>query len=689
MIYLVSNNPEVSTCSEYTIISVQESLELLNPLTIIGVDTETEGFDCYKDKLLLAQFGCKDFQIVVDCKTIDIKQYKEFLESTEKLFLFWNAKFDLKFFYYQGIVITKVYDGYLAEKLMWLGYPPGYHELSLKAAGYNYLQIELDKTVRGKIFYAGLATDVIVYSANDVKYLEDIKNKQLEEASKKELIKALNFENKFVIVLAYIEFCGVKLDIERWKHKMDQDLTLLNEKEKALNNWVVEHFPNNKKYTFVNLQGDLFTGFDTTPKCTINWNSAKQVIPLFEELGFDLNAFDKNTGTTKKSIDAKVIKPQKQISSIAPIYLDYKAAQKIVSTYGENLINQVNVDGRIHTQFNQLMDTGRLSCGGKNKNTKEEYINLQNLPADAETRACFIAESGNKWISIDYSGQETYLLASIANDEAIIKELTEGSGDIHSLTAYMSYKEIPRGTPIKEIKEKYHDLRQEAKGIEFAINYGGDANTIANNKGIPLAEAQVIYDSYMSGFKGVKVYQDFCRKDVMDKGYILLNPITGHKTYIYDYADLLYIHNKFDDPEFWSYYRSMKKTDPNCDTVQRVRRYFKRKSSAEKQSINYRIQGTGALCFKLASIYFFNYLKKNNLLFTVKYCIPVHDEINIEAPTEIANTIADKLKICMVKAGEIFCTRCHLDADISWDQTIDDNGKIQVIKGQLPDHWIH
>lgn len=116
------------------------------------------------------------------------------------------------------------------------------------------------------------------------------------------------------------------------------------------------------------------------------------------------------------------------------------------------------------------MVTLRLSCGGKNKNTKEEYINLQNLPADAETRACFIAESGNKWISIDYSGQETYLLASIANDEAIIKELTEGSGDIHSLTAYMSYKEIPRSTPIKEIKEKYHDLRQEAKGIEFAIN---------------------------------------------------------------------------------------------------------------------------------------------------------------------------------------------------------------------------
>ena len=115
-------------------------------------------------------------------------------------------------------------------------------------------------------------------------------------------------------------------------------------------------------------------------------------------------------------------------------------------------------------------DTTRLTSGGKDKAAKIEYINLLNLPANAETRACFVAEEGNKWISIDYSGQETYLMASIANDEAIIKELTEGSGDIHSLTAYMSYHEIPRDTPIKEIKKKYHNLRQEAKGIEFAIN---------------------------------------------------------------------------------------------------------------------------------------------------------------------------------------------------------------------------
>lgn len=70
-----------------------------------------------------------------------------------------------------------------------------------------------------------------------------------------------------------------------------------------------------------------------------------------------------------------------------------------------------------------------------------------------------------------FTQQESFIMASISNDKALIHELMEGSGDLHSLTAYMSYPDqIPRDTKITEIKEKYHHLRQEAKCIEFAIN---------------------------------------------------------------------------------------------------------------------------------------------------------------------------------------------------------------------------
>ena len=90
MIYLVTGNQSLfsSEDTEYTVISVEESLELLTPLPIIGVDTETEGIDVHTKKLLLAQFGCFDFQVVVDCRTIDITNYKNLLEDPKKLFLF-------------------------------------------------------------------------------------------------------------------------------------------------------------------------------------------------------------------------------------------------------------------------------------------------------------------------------------------------------------------------------------------------------------------------------------------------------------------------------------------------------------------------------------------------------------------------------------------------------------------------
>lgn len=190
--------------------------------------------------------------------------------------------------------------------------------------------------------------------------------------------------------------------------------------------------------------------------------------------------------------------------------------------------------------------------------------------------------------ALRFRQQETYLMASIANDKAIIKELEEGSGDIHSLVAYMSYPNIiPRDTPIKDIKRLYHDLRQKAKSIEFCVNYGGDANTIHQNNGIPLAEAKKIYNDYMSGFKGLCKYQEFRRKDWFVKGYILLNGRTRHKAFIYDWEDLKEIQKSFGEEGFWSYYREMEKVDKNSYTVQKIK---KRKSASEKHSINYPIK---------------------------------------------------------------------------------------------------
>lgn len=664
MIYLVTKQQSLWTSDRYKVISAEEALELLAPLNVVELDTETMGLDPYTKELLTVQLGCAEFQVVIDCTSVDIHLFKEYMESPQRMFLGWNIKFDLKFLYHQRIVPLRVYDGYLAEKLLWLGYPAGMHEMSLKAASINYLGVDMDKSVRGKIIQTGLTEDVIVYAAGDVSYLGKIRDKQLVELEKKGLLKAIDFENEFVKCLAYIEYCGAKLDVDKWKIKMATDLNNLEKYEAELNEWV-EESEYSSKYCSVNIQGDLFNGFDTKPRCHINWTSSQQVIPLFEELGLNLKVLDKKTKHYKKSVDIKVVEPQASKSPLIPIYIKYKKAAIIVNTFGQKFLNLINpVTGRIHANFNQLgTDTGRLSS---------TEPNLQNLPHDAQTRACFVSDKGNRWISADYSGQESYLMASMANDEAMLDELINGSGDLHSLTAKMVFQQIPRDMPLKDIKKNFKDLRQEAKGYEFCFNYGGQDSTLIRNYGLDAKRAKEIYENYMSGFAGLKRYQDFRRVDVMRKGYILLSKITGHKAYIYDYDELKMQMEKQDDPDFWAYYREMKQENPECDTVQGVRRLARRKAESEKQSINYPIQAAGALCFKLASIKLFNWLLKNGLLFKVKYCIPVHDEINLEAPDEISEEVADILVKCMVSAGKPFCTRAHLGADV-----------------EIGDHWIH
>lgn len=686
-IYLVTRQLQLFDNETYKIISVEESLRLLEPLTIVGLDTETEGFNPFLKKLLMLQLGNRDFQVVIDCTTVDVKLYKEYLES-DRLFIGWNLKFDVKFLFYHGIIPKNLYDGYLAEKIRWLGWPSGMHSLSLKSAGENYLGVELDKTVRGQIIWKKELTDeIIAYAANDVRYLEDIMNAQTEILYGRGQKLALELENKAILPTAYFEFCGVKLDDEKWVEKMKKDEEELREAQEELDKFIVDLYNKGERGVskFIEIvQPDLFGFVVPGPRCKINWNSSKQVIPLLEFFGFDLMTRDKVKGGVKKSVDATVIEGQKDKHPIAAVYLKFKAAQKVTSTYGQNFRDLVNPKtGRIHSQFNQIgTDTHRYSSGGGDDKEvipgrKIPLVNLQNLPADAETRACFVAEKGNKWISADYSGEESVILANISKDKAMIELFKHGCGDLHSLVAKMVYPDELKDIPVEQVKKLRPDLRKRAKAPEFTFAYGGDANTLIGRDHILEDEARAIEANYKKGFPGVAAYQSYQRKVVMQLGYINTCPEVGFRAYIYDFEDLDKTQRKF-SREFWDKYRRLKATNPSDPLIEEVRHYFKRKSASERQSINYPIQSRGSAIFKIAAVNLFKWVVDNGLFGVVKFCIPAHDEFNIEAPDEIAEEVANKLHECMVKAGKFICRIVPLEAEVS-----------RLKDGSLPTYWVH
>lgn len=728
MIYLVSHNKSLFQTDKYIEATMKQAMSVLLPLKLCQLDSETKGLDCHTKALLTIQLGNKDNQVVIDWTTLTPREkqiVKNYLES-DRLFLGWNLMFDLTFLYVQGIYPKHIWDGMIVEQLLYLGYPAQMREKSLKAAAWNYLNINIDKTVRGKIVNDGLTTEVVIYAAGDVTYIEDIKEKQDIEVEKQGMKLAVELECEFVKSLAYFKYCGVHLDITKWKAKMTKDQAKLDKAISELNAWVVawdkenphngydiqypelkypkysadypaevkrlikdgyKRFPQEdlqtpdgkvdaykkvikNQFTRIDTQGDLFTGFDTEPKCVINWSSQKQVIPLFELLGINVETFDKKTKQKKKSIEANVLKPQKNDFPIIPIFLEYQEAAKVVSTYGQNWLNAINPKtGRIHADFHSIgTDTARVSSGGG-----VWKLNMQNLPHDPETRACFTSEEGNAWLSADYQSQESRIIASVSKDEKMIDLFEHGCGDVHSLVAYMSYPNIiPRDTKIEDIKKLYHNWRQKAKSIEFAINYGGDYNTISKNDGIPVEEAKEIYDNFMEGFPGIKRYQDYCRAAVMRDGYILLNPLTGHRAHIYDAEELKETHNKMQEPGFWEYYQNVRKRNPQDEIVQEVRHYMQRKAASEKQSINYRIQNRGAMCFKLSSIKLFNWIVDHKLIDKVKMCVPAHDEFNLECPAAIKEQVGKVLIDCMIAGGKPFCPNVFLGADID-----------------INDHWVH
>lgn len=493
MVYLVSLNKNLFSPEKYKEASFAEAMEILIPLKLVQFDTETMGLDCHTKALLTVQLGNKENQVVFDWTTLTDEEkleLKRYFES-DRVFLGWNLMFDLTFMYVQDIWPRHIWDGMLAERLIYLGCPPilspevydkiktpgyfpvydkdnpnmlSYYELSysLKAAAKRRCGIDIDKSVRGEIINKGLTEEVVEYAANDVVYLEDIKDAQEVELRLQDLMFALEFECEFVKSLAYFKYCGVHLDVVKWTNKIAHDLARLKKAEQDLNEWVI-NWDTSRRFSYIEMQGSLFEEYDERgPKCSINWSSSKQVIPLFESIGVKVDTFDKKTKRKKKSVEEKVLKPQEGQFPIIKLYLEYQGAAKVVSTYGENWLKAVNgKTKRIHVDFHSIgTDTARVSSGGG-----VYKLNLQNLPHDAETRSCFTAEKGNVWVSADYSGQESAITASVSRDPKMIEILSTG-GDLHSEVAKSCWPGLLGHLTDEEVKSQYKSYRQDAKGVE-------------------------------------------------------------------------------------------------------------------------------------------------------------------------------------------------------------------------------
>lgn len=657
MIHFCSEQKRVVGSSVWEEIEVQDIISYFKNHKFIALDTETSGLDPHSCELLSIQFGDFDHQFVIEYSPNILEKLKPLLLRKDVVWVLQNAKFDLQFFYKHDIILENIFDTYLAEGVLYCGFDdvklPNYVRKSLDVLVLKYCGVLLNKSIRGTINRVGLTDKVIEYGANDVKYLIPVMTSQMVKIKEDGLWGAVKLDNKFVKVLAYIEYCGIYLNKEKWLAKMEDDSKKLSDMEFALNKWVFERFGDK----YVNKQLDLFSA---AKRCSLNWSSSKQIIPIFKELGVDTKVRDKKTGKMKDSIEAKHIVKQVHVSPLIQMYIDYKKAQKLVTTYGQNFLDAINPKtGRIHATFWQIMNTGRTSCGSGDNKDDDNSINLQNIPSDKITRGCFTNQFENTiLVDCDYSQQEDRMYTQLSKEPALIDFYndTTRKRDGHSFTAKLCFPKELKDIPEEEVKHVRPDLRSKAKGAKFAILFGGVGDTIAKNLGLSKEEGDEVYDAYMKAFPKLKEYFDYIKPIVVKNGYVYFNKVTGRRSY-YQIFDEYKRLSRTIDKQWWENYKQHKfhQTEdfltyykPTC------KRFFNLRGDLERRALNFPCQGSASDMSKLAGVWFFDWILKENLFDKVKISNFVHDEYLLETPKDIADKCAKALKECMEKAGRVF-----------------------------------
>lgn len=360
---------------------------------------------------------------------------------------------------------------------------------------------------------------------------------------------------------------------------------------------------------------------------TINWNSVPQVLPLLKVLNPKVNSMDKESidrhGNHRLFIDV----------------IEYKQNLKLGSSYGQAFIDQhVEPDGKVRTNFNQVLTTGRTSSYNPN---------MQNIPAKESVgnryRNAFKAMEGFSFVDSDYNSQELVVIAFLSQDPVWMKALREGK-DLHSVCAELVYglkwlqaadagcayyAKGPDGQ-IGQNKcncKKHKTLRNGVKTINFGLAYGMSAFKLAATLNITVKEAESLIVDYFRAFPKIGSILNYLGRFGVTNGYIQTIAPFFRKRYYPEWKGI---------PEYIiEAHVSGTEYNPTLGKIERA-------------SKNQPIQGTSADIAKLSMVLIRWFIRDNNMWKLIYLVAQVHDQ-----DTTIAhNSVAEKWKVKMTKLME-------------------------------------
>lgn len=525
-------------------------------------DTETTGINALDAEIVGMSFAVKTgeaYYINMPAGREEalaiLALFRPLFADPQKTLIGQNIKYDLQILKNYGITISnRLWDTMVAHFLIQPEMRHNMNVLSETYLGYSPVSIETLIGKKGKAQQSMRdvpVEDIKEYAAEDADVTLQLKHVFMPKLKETETEKLFGeVEVPLIEVLADMEREGIHLDVGTLKElsaQLQNDIVVV---EAAIQD----------------LAGTKF-----------NVSSPKQVGEiLFDYLKITDKPKKTKTGQYATSEDI-LIKLEGKHPIVTKI-LDYRELVKLKSTYVDALPLMVNQrTNRLHTSFNQVVAvTGRLSS---------DNPNLQNIPIRTERgrqiRKAFIPrDAEHVLLSADYSQIELRVVASISGDPNMCEAFNSGK-DIHTATAARVY-----GVVESEVTK---EMRYKSKSVNFGIIYGQGAFGLAENLGIPRAEAKQLIDNYFAQYSGIKSYMDSQVRFARENGYV--QTLLGRKRWL---------------------------KDINSGN-QTVRGY------AERNAINAPIQGSSADMIKVAMINLHHEFKRLGL--RSKMVLQVHDEL--------------------------------------------------------------
>ena len=287
--------------------------------------------------------------------------------------------------------------------------------------------------------------------------------------------------------------------------------------------------------------------------------------------------------------------------SVPALVLEYRQLAKLKSTYLDSLPQLTDVQGRVHTTFNQVgTATGRLSSTNPN---------LQNIPVRTalgrEIRAAFVPAPGNVLMSADYSQIELRLMAHFSQDPLLV-DAYRTDKDIHTLTASEVF-----GVDAKTMDK---ETRNRAKAVNFGIVYGISPFGLAAQLNIEQKIAKQYIETYFERYKGVERFIE----ETLDK----VRREQSVQTYFGRIRPIPDIQSR----------------NPNM------------RGFAERTAINTPLQGTAADLIKLAMLRIDQLIRDHKLKSAMT--LQVHDELLFDVVPEEAEELQELVKHEMEHVAE-------------------------------------